>query len=375
MRESWSVMQNPNLAKLSAAGVSVWLDDLDRHRIESGNLADLIETKSVVGVTTNPSIFEKALSTGDVEYQDQLAKLAQTPVDQAVRELTVADVTAACKVFSSIYQSSNGINGRVSLEVDPRLANDTSGTTLQAVELWQAVNQPNLMIKIPATDAGLPAITQTLANGISVNVTLIFSVERYLQVIDAWLAGLELAKANGKDLSQIHSVASFFVSRVDTLIDAQLTKIGTSQALAMKGKAGVANARLAWQAYEKLLVSDRWISLREHGANPQRPLWASTGVKDPAYPDTLYVIELVAPGCVNTMPEGTLNAVADHGVITGDTVSGTYDHAQGVFSQLTSLGIDFDEVFATLEKEGVDKFIAAWEQLLNGLTKVLNGAK
>ncbi len=375
MRESWSVMQNPNLAKLSAAGVSVWLDDLDRHRIESGNLADLIETKSVVGVTTNPSIFEKALSTGVVEYQDQLAKLAQTPVDQAVRELTVADVTAACKVFSSIYQSSNGINGRVSLEVDPRLANDTSGTTSQAVELWQAVNQPNLMIKIPATDAGLPAITQTLANGISVNVTLIFSVERYLQVIDAWLAGLELAKANGKDLSQIHSVASFFVSRVDTLIDAQLTKIGTSQALAMKGKAGVANARLAWQAYEKLLVSDRWISLREHGANPQRPLWASTGVKDPAYPDTLYVIELVAPGCVNTMPEGTLNAVADHGVITGDTVSGTYDHAQGVFSQLTSLGIDFDEVFATLEKEGVDKFIAAWEQLLNGLTKVLNGAK
>ena len=368
-------MQNPNLAKLSAAGVSVWLDDLDRHRIESGNLAELIETKSVVGVTTNPSIFEKALSTGVVEYQDQLAKLAQTPVDQAVRELTVADVTAACKVFSSVYQNSNGINGRVSLEVDPRLANDTSGTASQAVELWQAVNQPNLMIKIPATDAGLPAITQTLANGISVNVTLIFSVERYLQVIDAWLAGLELAKANGKDLSQIHSVASFFVSRVDTLIDAQLTKIGTSQALAMKGKAGVANARLAWQAYEKLLVSDRWISLREHGANPQRPLWASTGVKDPAYPDTLYVIELVAPGCVNTMPEGTLNAVADHGVITGDTVSGTYDHAQGVFSQLTSLGIDFDEVFATLEKEGVDKFIAAWEQLLNGLTKVLNGAK
>lgn len=375
MRESWSVMQNPNLAKLSAAGVSVWLDDLDRHRIESGNLADLIETKSVVGVTTNPSIFEKALSTGVVEYQDQLAKLAQTPVDQAVRELTVADVTAACKVFSSVYQNSNGVNGRVSLEVDPRLANDTAGTTSQAVELWQAVNQPNLMIKIPATDAGLPAITQTLANGISVNVTLIFSVERYLQVIDAWLAGLELAKANGKDLSQIHSVASFFVSRVDTLIDAQLTKIGTSQALAMKGKAGVANARLAWQAYEKLLVSDRWISLREHGANPQRPLWASTGVKDPAYPDTLYVTELVAPGCVNTMPEGTLNAVADHGVITGDTVSGTYDHAQGVFSQLTSLGIDFDEVFATLEKEGVDKFIAAWEQLLNGLTKVLNGAK
>ena len=368
-------MQNANLAKLSAAGVSVWLDDLDRHRIESGNLAELIQTKSVVGVTTNPSIFEKALSTGVTEYQDQLAKLAQTPVDQAVRELTVADVTAACKVFSLVYKDSNGVNGRVSLEVDPRLANDTAGTVAQAVELWQAVNQPNLMIKIPATDAGLPAITATLANGISVNVTLIFSVKRYKQVIEAWLAGLEQAKANGKDLSQIHSVASFFVSRVDTLIDAQLTKIGTSEALNMKGKAGLANARLAWQVYEDLLLSDRWISLREAKANSQRPLWASTGVKDPAYPDTLYVTQLVAPGCVNTMPEGTLNAVADHGVITGDTVSGTYDEARGVFSQLTSLGINFDEVFATLEKEGVDKFIAAWEQLLDGLTKVLNGAK
>lgn len=368
-------MQNPNLAKLSAAGVSVWLDDLDRHRIESGNLAELIETNSVVGVTTNPSIFEKALSTGVTEYQEQLAQLSNTPVDQAVRELTVADVTAASKVFSGVYQKSNGVDGRVSLEVDPRLANDTAGTATQAVELWQAVNQPNLMIKIPATDAGLPAITATLANGISVNVTLIFSVKRYQQVIDAWLAGLEQAKANGKDLSEIHSVASFFVSRVDTLIDAKLVALGTPQALAMKGKAGVANARLAWQEYENLLVSDRWLALREAGANAQRPLWASTGVKDPAYPDTLYVTELVAPGCVNTMPEGTLNAVADHGVVTGDTVTGTYAQAHGVFSELSSLGISFDEVFATLEKEGVDKFIAAWEQLLSGLTKVLNGAK
>ena len=364
-------MQNPNLAKLSAAGVSVWLDDLDRHRIESGNLKDLIETKSVVGVTTNPSIFEKALTSGAIEYQTQIKQLANASVDQAVRELTVADVKAACQIFSSVYQKTNGVDGRVSLEVDPRLANDTAGTVSQASELWSLVNQPNLMIKIPATDAGLPAITQTLGNGISVNVTLIFSVDRYREVIKAWLAGLELAKENGHNLSQIHSVASFFVSRVDTLIDSQLTKIGSPDAIAMKGKAGVANARLAWQAYEELLTDPRWLTLHEHGAYPQRPLWASTGVKDPAYPDTLYVTELVAPGCVNTMPEATLNAVADHGLVTGDTVTGTYATAHGVFSQLTSLGINFDSVFETLESEGVSKFIAAWEQLLAGLTTAL----
>ena len=368
-------MQNPNLAKLSAAGVSVWLDDLDRHRIESGNLKELIETKSVVGVTTNPSIFEKALSSGAVEYQAQIKQLAKASVDQAVRELTVADVTAACQIFSPVYQKTNGLDGRVSLEVDPRLANDTTGTIAQAKELWDLVNQPNLMIKIPATDAGLPAITETLASGISVNVTLIFSVSRYRQVIAAWLSGLELAKANGHDLSKIHSVASFFVSRVDTLIDSQLTKIGSPEAVAMKGKAGLANARLAWEAYELLRTDSRWLSLQEHGAQPQRPLWASTGVKDPSYPDTLYVTELVAPGCVNTMPEATLLAVADHGLVTGDTVSDTYTHAHGVFSQLTSLGINFDSVFKTLEEEGVAKFIAAWEQLLAGLSKVLNGAK
>ncbi len=368
-------MQNPNLAKLSAAGVSVWLDDLDRHRIESGNLQELIETKSVVGVTTNPSIFEKALSSGAVEYKAQLAQLAGTNVDLAVREITVADVSAACQVMAPVYQRTNGLDGRVSLEVDPRLANQAEQTVTQAKELWALVNQPNLMIKIPATDAGLSAITETLANGISVNVTLIFSVKRYEQVIQAWLAGLTKAKTNGHDLAKIHSVASFFVSRVDTLIDTQLNKIGSPEALAMKGKAGVANARLAWQTYQNLLVDQRWLELHEIGANPQRPLWASTGVKDPAYPDTMYVTELVAPGCVNTMPEGTLNAVADHGVITGDTVTDTYDSAHGTFSQLTSIGINFAEVFATLEKEGVDKFISAWEQLLAGLEVALNEAK
>jgi transaldolase len=368
-------MQNQNLAALSQAGVSVWLDDLDRHRIESGNLKELIDTKSVVGVTTNPSIFEKALTSGVAEYQPQLKALADSSVDVAVKELTVTDVKLACQIFSKVYQDSNGFDGRVSLEVDPRLANDTAGTVAQAKELWAKVDQPNLMIKIPATDAGLPAITEVIASGISVNVTLIFSVTRYKQVIAAWLAGLEKAKANGHNLSKIDSVASFFVSRVDTLIDSKLDAIGTPKALAMKGKAAVANAQLAWEAYENLLTDSRWLDLAEAGAHPQRPLWASTGVKDPAYPDTLYVIELVADGCVNTMPESTLNAVADHGQVRGNTIEGNYPESHGVISELTSIGINFDEVFATLEKEGVDKFIKAWEQLLTGLADALKSAK
>ena len=368
-------MQNQNLLALSEAGVSIWLDDLDRHRIESGNLQELINTKSVVGVTTNPSIFEKALTSGVVAYQPQLKALAGNTVDQAVRALTVADVKAACKLFNSVYQKSAGFDGRVSLEVDPRLANDTAGTIAQAKELWNEVGEPNLMIKIPATDAGLPAITEVIAAGISVNVTLIFSVTRYLQVVDAWLAGLEKAEAAGVNLSQIHSVASFFVSRVDTLIDSQLSEIGTPAAIGMKGKAAIANAILAWEAYEDLLTQTRWLDLRESGANPQRPLWASTGVKDPAYPDTQYVVELIAPGCVNTMPEATLNAVADHGVISDYSIADNYADAHGVISELTAQGIDFDQVFATLEKEGVEKFIGAWEQLLNGLAKALESAK
>lgn len=368
-------MQNQNTAELSKAGISIWLDDLDRHRIESGNLQELIDTKSVVGVTTNPSIFEKALTSGVVEYLPQLKQLATSSVDEAVRALTVADVTAACKIFTSVYQASNGFDGRVSLEVDPRLANDTDDTISQAKELWALVNEPNLMIKIPATKAGLPAITDALAAGISVNVTLIFSVTRYKEVIQAWLSGLEKAQANGHDLSKIDSVASFFVSRVDTLIDAKLNEIATEAALSMRGKAAIANAHLAYQAFENVLSDTRWLKLAELGAHPQRPLWASTGVKDPAYPDTQYVVELVAPHCVNTMPEGTLNALADHGKVRGNTISGNYPEAQGVFSQLTSIGIDFDSVFETLEQEGVDKFISAWNQLLEGLTTALKAAQ
>jgi len=368
---------NANLQALSDAGVSIWLDDLDRHRIESGNLAQLIATKNIVGVTTNPNIFEKALTSGAVEYQAQISALASAgaDVETAVRALTVADVTAACDIFNATYESTNGLDGRVSLEVDPRLADDTETTVSQALELWDTVNRANLMIKIPATKAGLSAITQVLSHGISVNVTLIFSLERYREVLQAWLAGIEAAHANGHDISKIESVASFFVSRVDTLVDAQLDAIGSESAKQMRGKAAIANARLAWAAFVEVQNSNRWHNLQTLGAHIQRPLWASTGVKDPSYNDTRYVVDLVAPTCVNTMAEATLNAVADHGIVPTDSVSNTQAESTQVWKDLEALGIDRAEVFATLEKEGVEKFTAAWNQLLTALAAVLEAAK
>lgn len=369
--------KNEQLATLSAAGVSVWLDDLDRHRIESGNLAELIATHSVVGVTTNPSIFDKALTSGVTEYTAQLKELAQSDasVDEAIRALTVYDVTAACDIFAETFATSGGVDGRVSLEVDPRLANDTQGTIDQALELWNLVNRPNLLIKIPATLAGLPAITEVLAHGVSVNVTLIFSVERYEQVLDAWLAGIEKAHAKDIDIASIESVASFFISRVDTLVDSQLDAIGTDAASALRGKAAIANGQLAWDAFNQKLSSQRWMNLAAGGARVQRPLWASTGVKDKAYDDTRYVVELVAPNTVNTMPEATLNAVADHGVVRGNTLDGTSSAANDVWAQLASVGIDRDAVFTELERDGVEKFSAAWDHLLHSVSEVLASAK
>lgn len=358
--------QNPNLAELSAAGVSVWLDDLSRNRLNSGNLKELIATKCVVGVTTNPSIFQKALAEGDA-YDGQIAELAErgADVDATVRTATTDDVRNACDVLTSVWEASDGVDGRVSIEVDPRLAHDTDKTIQQAVELWKIVDRPNLFIKIPATQAGLPAITAVLAEGISVNVTLIFSVERHRAVMDAYLAGIEKARQTGQDLSKIHSVASFFVSRVDTEIDKRLEQIGSQEALALRGQAAVANARLAYAAYQEVFEGgDRYQVLKTDGARVQRPLWASTGVKNPDYSDTLYVTELVAPHTVNTMPEATLDAVADHGVIKGDSVSGTAPHAQQVFDNLEALGIDLTDVFIVLENEGVAKFEAAWNELL-----------
>jgi transaldolase len=358
--------QNPNLAALSAAGVSVWLDDLSRDRITSGNLRELIDTKSVVGVTSNPTIFQKALGQGHA-YDEQVAELAARGADAnaAVRAIVTDDVRDACDVMMPVYEATDGVDGRVSLEVDPRLANETDKTIERAGLLWKMVDRPNLFIKIPATKAGLPAITAALAQGISVNVTLIFSVERHREVMDAYLAGLEKAREADHDLSKIHSVASFFVSRVDTEIDNRLEKIGSEEALALRGQAAVANARLAYAAYQEVFVGGkRFEALKADGARVQRPLWASTGVKNPEYSDTLYVTELVAPNTVNTMPEATIDAVADHGVITGDTVTGTAAAAQEVFDKLDAIGIDLPDVFRVLEDEGVEKFVVSWTELL-----------
>ncbi|HEV7580652.1 MAG TPA: transaldolase [Mycobacterium sp.] len=366
--------QNANLAALSAAGVSVWLDDLSRNRLQSGNLQELIDTKCVVGVTTNPSIFQKAFAEGDA-YDGQIAELAErgADVDATIRTVTTDDVRTACDVLKPQWEASDGIDGRVSIEVDPRLAGETDKTIAQAIELWKIVDRPNLLIKIPATEAGVPAITAVLAEGISVNVTLIFSVERHRAVMDAYLAGLEKAKEAGHDLSKIHSVASFFVSRVDTEIDKRLEKIGSQEALDLRGQAGVANARLAYAAYQEVFDSgQRFQALKADGARVQRPLWASTGVKNPDYSDTLYVTELVAAHTVNTMPEKTIDAVADHGVITGDTVSGKGAEAQGVFDKLSAVGIDLTDVFVVLENEGVEKFVESWTELLGETQKQLD---
>ncbi|MFF8447529.1 transaldolase [Streptomyces leeuwenhoekii] len=361
------------LKRLSDQGVSIWLDDLSRKRIESGNLAGLIETKNVVGVTTNPSIFQAAIGSGE-GYEEQLADLAVrgVTVDEAVRMMTTADVRAAADVLKPVFEASGGRDGRVSIEVDPRLAHDTAATVAEARQLAWLVDRPNVMIKIPATEAGLPAITEVIGAGISVNVTLIFSLERYREVMDAYLAGLEKAQAAGHDLSAIHSVASFFVSRVDSEIDKRLTLLGTDEALALKGKAALANARLAYEAYEEVFSGGRWTALAAARANKQRPLWASTGVKDPAYRDTLYVEELVAPGTVNTMPEATLDATADHGDIQGDTVTGGYAQARADLAAVERLGISYDEVVRQLEDEGVAKFEVAWQDLLDAVTKSLN---
>ena len=351
---------------LAAAGVSIWLDDLSRARIASGNLAELIATRDVTGVTTNPTIFQGAIGNPDDDsYDESLAALAAqgADVDTAIFTLTTTDVRDAADIFRPVYDATGGVDGRVSIEVSPDLAHDTEATIAEAAKLWARVDRPNALIKIPATKAGLPAITATLAAGISVNVTLIFSLARYDEVIDAYLAGIEQARTNGHDLSGIHSVASFFVSRVDTEVDKRLVAIGTDEALALKSAAGLANARLAYELFEKRFAAPRAQELVAAGATVQRPLWASTGVKDPSLPDTLYVTELVAPGTVNTMPEKTLQATFDHGVITGDTITGAYADAHDVFDRLAAVGVDLDDVVQVLEDEGVEKFIASWHDL------------
>ncbi|ONI63590.1 transaldolase [Leifsonia sp. ALI-44-B] len=369
-------MTETNTAQLSAAGVSIWLDDLSRERIKSEGLQKLIAERNVVGVTTNPTIFASALSKGEA-YDEQVRELAAAGKDvtAAVFEITTDDVANASDIFRPVYDASKGFDGRVSIEVEPGLAHDAAGTISEAKALWAKVDRPNAMIKIPATIEGLEAITAVIAEGISVNVTLIFSLERYREVINAYLTGLEKAKEAGRDLSTIHSVASFFVSRVDTEIDKRLDAIGSDEALSLKSKAGVANAQLAYEVFEQSFDSERAQVLLQAGANKQRPLWASTGVKSPELPDTLYVTQLVAPGVVNTMPEKTLEATFDHAEVTGDTITGSYDEANAILDRLSAVGVSYDEVTALLEKEGVEKFIVSWNELLDTVTAALEAAK
>jgi transaldolase len=365
------------LAELSAAGVAIWLDDISRERLTSGGLDALRRNQHVVGVTSNPTIFAKALAESD-DYAEQIADLALRGigVEEAARLITTYDVRWACDVMRPAYDASSGVDGRVSIEVDPRLAHDTAQTVAEAKALWWLVDRPNLFIKIPATEPGLPAITQTLALGISVNVTLIFGLDRYEQVMDAFMAGMEQARANGHDLSMMGSVASFFVSRVDTEVDKRLDKLGTPDGEALRGKAAIANAHLAYERYERAFASERWKALETAGAKPQRPLWASTSTKNPNYRDVMYVEELVAPGVVNTMPEPTIHAFADHGVVKVGVVQSSYAQARSVVDQLAGLGIDMDDVTATLEREGVDKFAASWQEMAASVkTQLGSGTK
>lgn len=362
---------NDRLKALADAGVSIWLDDLSRERLETGNLADLVQNRNVVGVTSNPAIFQAALADGE-RYDAQVRELAAdgADVDRATMVITTDDVREACKVMRPVFDATDGVDGRVSIEVSPGLAHSTDETVTEAAALWKTVDQPNVMIKIPGTEAGWPAITETIAAGISVNVTLIFGLSRYQDVMEAYVAGLEQARDAGLDLARIHSVASFFVSRVDTEIDKRLGS-GHPE---LHGKAGVANARLAYQAYEEFFSGDRWAALEAAGANKQRPLWASTGVKNPDYDDTMYVVDVVVPNTVNTMPEKTLEAVRDHGVVRGDRVTGFYDDAQAHMDALREAGIDYDDVIRVLEEEGVEKFVKSWHELLGTVEDQLERA-
>ncbi len=360
-------------AQLRAAGVSLWLDDLSRELLAGGTLSELIRDHDVVGVTSNPTIFASALAEGD-RYDGQLHDLARdgVSVEAAVAAVTTHDVRDAADLLRPVWEATHGRDGLVSLEVDPGLADDTPGTLAAAQRLWATVDRPNLMIKIPATPQGLPAVAQALAAGISVNVTLIFALDRYREVIEAFLVGLEGARAAGRDLSTLSSVASFFVSRVDTEVDRRLDALGTPAAQALRGKAALANARLAYQIFEQSREGSRWAVLAAAGARPQRPLWASTGVKDPAYPDTLYVSGLVAPDTVNTVPLGTLRAFIDHGEIRGATVRDGYLQSARVLTDLAEVGVDLTEVTSTLEEEGVRKFRRSWAELTSAVADQLH---
>ena len=358
--------------EVAKAGTSIWLDDLSRAKItglDAHSLPSRIEHSGVVGVTTNPSIFSAAIS-GAAEYAADIAAMKGSTVDDVVKKLTTDDVRQACDLFAPIFSKSKGFDGRVSIEVDPRLARDTENTITQGRALWKIVDRPNLLIKVPATIEGLPAITALIADGISVNVTIIFSVDRYKAVLEAFMAGLELRLSHGKSITEIHSVASFSTSRLDSEVDAQLKALGTEAATALLGKTAIANARLAYQEFKSLKTTARWKILAENGAHIQRPLWASTGVKDKSYDDTRYVTELTGPDTVNTMPQGTLDAVKDHGIARGDALTPNIESAIADLAALAATGVSLQDVAIKLELEGIDKFVSPWIELIETVTKV-----
>lgn len=362
--------------RLDALGVAVWLDDLNRGLVADGRLDRMVDELGLKGVTSNPTIFAKAMQPGG-PYDDQLRGLSRRGVgaEEAARLLTAYDVRWACDRLRPVYRATNGEDGRVSIEVDPRLADDTAATVAEARALWWLVDRPNLFVKIPATRAGLPAVSEALAAGVSVNVTLIFSLDRYEEVLDAFLTGLERAVAAGHEPAGVASVASFFVSRVDSETDRRLAAVDTPEARELRGRAAVANARLAYERFEHMLGTERWQALAALGARPQRPLWASTGVKDPACPDTRYVDALAAPSTVCTMPEQTLRAVADHGRVDGNAIRGTYEEERRTLRDLARAGVSYQDVVETLEEDGVARFTASWNELLQTLDSALRSPR
>jgi transaldolase len=358
-------MARSRLHELSAHGVSVWVDTLSRELLETGELARLMEEDAVVGVTSNPTIFEKALSSGGW-YDDQLREVLERENDikEVFVALAVQDVQQACDLLRPVWEQTKGVDGRVSIEVDPDLAYDRDASFDQAMRLHELVDRPNAYVKIPGTEPGLGAIEDAIAAGRSINVTLIFSLERHATVAEAYIRGLERLDADGGDLSQVLSVASFFVSRVDTEADARLEKLGRGD---LQGKLAIANAKLAYQQYLETFAGERWERLAAAGARPQRCLWASTSTKNPSYRDVLYVEELIGPDVVNTMPLETVAAFQDHGEIRGDTLTQGLDEARKLFDDLAEAGVDYADVVATLETEGVQKFSDSFRQLLAGI--------
>jgi transaldolase len=358
-------MPDTPLHRLSAEGQSVWLDSISRNALHSGDLARHIERDAVVGVTSNPSIFQKAMAEGDA-YDDQLREVLANERDpkEIFYALAHDDIVEAADLLRSVWDGGDGKDGYISWEVDPRYANDTPATVDEAKRLHDWVDRPNLLVKIPATKEGLPAIEESIANGVSINVTLIFGLERYREVAEAYIRGLERLVEGGGDPSKIASVASFFVSRVDTEADKRLQKLGHPE---LQGTLAVANAKLAYEAFGEMFSTDRWKALAAKGATSQRPLWASTSVKNPNYRDTLYVEDLIGPDTVNTMPLETVEAFQDHGVVAR-TIDRDVDEAHRLLDQLAEAGLDYEDVTNTLELEGVDKFKDSMKELLDGIT-------